>query len=109
MFGCCGNNCSECGAYIATRDNNDKLRAEVAAEWSVEYNTPFTPEQINCVGCTAEGVHVGFAEHACTLRKCCMGKDQSTCAECKSYPCDELAGFFGGVPEAKVNLDSIRE
>ena len=108
MFGCCGNNCSECGAYLATQADDDVKRKEVADKWTIEYNTPFLPKQINCVGCTAKGVHVGFAESFCTIRKCCMGKKHSTCAECESYPCEELQGFFEGVPEAKVNLESTR-
>jgi hypothetical protein len=109
MFGCCGNHCSQCGAYLATQADDDAKRREVAREWTVEYNTPFSPEQINCVGCTAEGVHIGFTENICAIRKCCMGKGHPTCADCASYPCDELSTFLERIPEAKANLERLRE
>ncbi len=108
MLGCCGNNCSECGAYLATMADDDAKRQIVADEWAIKHNGTFLPENINCVGCTAEGVHVGFAENICTIRKCCMDKGHSTCAVCESYSCEELDAFFRDVPEAKVNLESLR-
>jgi len=108
MLGCCGNSCSECGAYLATLADDDTKRKAVADQWTVVYNKAYSPEEINCVGCTAEGVHVGFAENSCTMRKCCMEKGHATCAECGSYPCDQLREFFRNVPEAKANLESLR-
>ncbi|NQT88590.1 DUF3795 domain-containing protein [bacterium] len=108
MIGCCGNNCSTCIAFLATQADDDAMRAEVAKKWTVEYNTDFQPEQINCDGCTAEGRHIGFCEHACTIRKCCVGKEHLTCASCDEYPCDELSGFFQNVSEARSNLDALR-
>ena len=108
MLGCCGNNCSKCGAYLATQNDDDTLRKKVAEEWSVQYDTPFAPEQINCVGCTKDGAHIEFTENICGIRKCCMGKEHSTCAECESYSCEDLQSFFEAVPEAKANLEAAR-
>ena len=33
----CGITCHECGAFLATRDDNDEKRAEVAQLWSKEF------------------------------------------------------------------------
>ena len=108
MLGCCGINCSTCGAYLATQADDDTKRKEVADQWTVQYKTAFLPEQINCDGCTADGRLVGFAESICGIRKCCVGKGLSTCAECTDFPCAELQQFFRSVPAAKVNLESLR-
>jgi hypothetical protein len=51
MIGFCGLNCYECGAFLATKENNDKKRAEVAQEWSRLFKVEIKPEDINCDGC----------------------------------------------------------
>ena len=33
MIGYCGLDCAQCEAFIATQNNDDALRAKVAAEW----------------------------------------------------------------------------
>ncbi len=38
MIACCGLNCSKCKAYLATQEDNDVKRAEVAKKWSVQYS-----------------------------------------------------------------------
>lgn len=34
MIAVCGLDCSQCGAFLATKENDDKKRAKVAQEWS---------------------------------------------------------------------------
>jgi hypothetical protein len=108
MIGCCGIDCSECGAYIANKENDDTKRVEVAKEWSDQYNADIKPEQIFCNGCTSEGPWFFYTENICEIRKCCMGKSLSNCASCEEYPCDKLEGFFKQVPDARRSLDSFR-
>ncbi len=38
MIACCGLDCSKCEAYLATQEDNDVKRAEVAKKWSVQYS-----------------------------------------------------------------------
>jgi len=34
----CGLNCADCPAYLAWKNNSDKLREETAKKWSKEFN-----------------------------------------------------------------------
>ena len=50
LIACCGLDCENCAARIATVNNDDELREKTAKEWSVLNNTPeITPETIHCM------------------------------------------------------------
>ncbi len=40
LIACCGLDCENCTARIATVNNDDELREKTAKEWSVLNNTP---------------------------------------------------------------------
>jgi uncharacterized CHY-type Zn-finger protein len=65
---CCGLDCNQCGAYIATVNNDNELRKKTAEEWSKQYNADIKAEDINCLGCKSE---VLFGH--------CMLRDQEMC------------------------------
>lgn len=50
LIGFCGLDCEKCQARIATKNNDDKLRKQVADEWSKLNGILITPEMINCDG-----------------------------------------------------------
>ena len=52
----CGLDCERCEARLATVNNDDSLRQEIAHEWSELNGAEITPEMINCSGCRIEGV-----------------------------------------------------
>ena len=108
MIGCCGIDCSACGALLATVNDDDAKRAEVASEWSKMFDADIKPEQIVCHGCTSEGPWFHYCENLCEIRKCARGKGCATCADCDDYACERLEGFFGQVPDARKNLDALR-
>lgn len=109
MISCCGINCDECDAFIATSTNDDDKRAEVAKLWSKQFNSDIKSESINCVGCQSDdGPVFGYCE-VCAIRKCSKEKNISNCAHCTEYPCDYLEGLFKMLPECKKNLEKIRE
>jgi len=61
IVGVCGITCTECPAFIATQENDDSKRRQVAEEWSKAYNNEIKPEQINCNGCLPGlGIHQQF-------------------------------------------------
>lgn len=109
MIGCCGLNCSHCGAYIATQTDDNAKREEVAREWTEKHGAHFTADQINCDGCQADARAPDWVASMCPTRKCCKGKAIETCAVCDSYICDELQSFVEGVPEMKSNLERLRQ
>ncbi len=108
MISICGLDCSECPARVAHLNNDDTLRKKTAADWSGMYGADIKPEQVNCTGCTAPGIKFPHCENGCTMRKCAMEKKIDHCGQCSDYPCEQLAGFFAHVPEAKVNLEVLR-
>jgi len=109
MVAYCGIVCSDCPAYIATRDNNDELRKETATKWSEEYKAEIKPEHVNCVGCVvADGVHVKHWDE-CGIRACGQAKGVENCGRCEDYVCEQLGKFLEMVPAAKVTLDEMRK
>jgi hypothetical protein len=108
MIAVCGLACHECGALLATKDNDDNRRAEVAREWSKLFNVDIKPESINCDGCLSErGPLFSYCE-ICEIRQCGMAKKVANCANCDQYACEKLEKFFNMAPEAKKRLEEIR-
>jgi hypothetical protein len=104
----CGLICSECGAFIATQNDDDEKRAEVARLWSQQYQADLKIEDINCDGCTKDSRrHIGHCR-VCEIRKCGKQKNVENCAFCDEYVCQRLSRFFKMVPDARRHLDSIR-
>jgi hypothetical protein len=105
----CGLVCTDCGAYIATQNNDNEKRREIAEEWTRNYKHDFRPEDINCVGCIpTEGPHVGQCG-VCEVRKCGQEKGVINCAYCDEYACDVLGKYFEMAPVMKANLEEIRK
>lgn len=107
MISRCGLVCSVCPAYIAARENDDAKRAEVATLWSKQFNMDIKPEEVDCVGCLAEGVHGGYCR-MCAIRKCAIERGLDSCARCDVYPCDELEKVLSMEPACRKRLDKIR-
>jgi hypothetical protein len=108
MIGYCGLDCDQCGAFIATRNNDNALRIRVAEEWSRLFNASIKPEHINCTGCKSAGVKTYHCDQLCEVRKCAVRKSISTCAECSECPCALLKPIFEVAPQAKRTLEALR-
>ncbi|HIJ53152.1 MAG TPA: DUF3795 domain-containing protein [Planctomycetes bacterium] len=108
MTAVCGLLCSECGAFIATINDDNEKRTEVAQLWSKQYNQDIKPEDINCDGCTSDSNRLFGHCKVCEIRKCGKEKAIENCAHCDEYACEKLEGFFKMVPDARKHLDSIR-
>ncbi len=108
MVAYCGLACHECGAFLATRDDDDDRRVEVARLWSRIYKTDIKQEDINCNGCLSEGGPLFSHCKVCEIRKCGGEKGVTNCAYCDYYACDKLDWVFQAAPESKKRLDEIR-
>ncbi|MGP8081004.1 MAG: DUF3795 domain-containing protein [Dehalococcoidales bacterium] len=108
MISYCGLVCSDCGAYLSTKNNDNNLRKKQAEEWSKQFGNTINPEEINCYGCTSKG-KLNFSYCSiCEIRKCGQEKKVKNCAYCADYTCEKLDKFFTMVPAARATLEEIR-
>jgi len=105
----CGNVCAECMAYIATQENDNEKRKEVAEKWNKEFKQDNRPEDINCDGClSTTGRFFNYCT-ICEIKKCGQKKGVINCAYCDSYICEKLDNFFKVEPYGKKTLDGIKQ
>lgn len=109
MVAFCGLHCHECGAFIATKEDDDNKRKEVAELWSKEFDADLKAEDINCDGCLSEGPRIFGHCAVCGIRKCGREQGVPNCAHCDEYACEKLEEFFQMVPDSKERLDQIRD
>ena len=109
LIGFCGLICSDCPAFIATKNDDDTEREKIAKQWSKEYKHEFKIGDINCDGCVeTEGRHIGYC-NMCEVRACAVKKDIKNCAYCEDYGCEILNNFFNMAPHARELLEEIRK
>ena len=100
----CGLDCAECGAYLATKNNDQALREKTAAEWSKEYNTNITADMLHCTGCTKDGVKSVANCSTCEIRICASGKGVVNCGACDEFKtCKTINDFFAEIPDEVKN------
>ncbi len=105
MIGYCGLDCEKCDAYLATINDDQALREKTAKLWAELNNAPILPENINCLGCRAEGVKTVFCDSLCDIRKCALKRGVETCGSCKDMEkCQTLAEITLNNPDALKNL-----
>jgi len=104
MIAYCGQNCAECGAYLAHKNNDQALREKIAAEWKKAHDFDFTPDMINCASCKETGVHIGYCSK-CEIRKCASAKGVINCGACAEFKtCKTINDFLAQVPGLRENL-----
>ncbi len=82
MIAYCGLDCEKCDAYLATINDDQKLREKTAKLWSELNNVPILPENINCQGCRIKGIKTVFCDSMCAIRQCALKKGVNTCSDC---------------------------
>ncbi len=114
MISYCGQICSNCPIYLATKETNKEVqeqrRAEIAKSFEKTYGIYFEASDIgDCDGCrTAEG-RLYFACNECKIRKCAKQKSIENCAYCPDYACKDLEEFFKRDASSKGRLDKVRD
>jgi len=88
--------CDKCDVYIATKNNDDELRAKVAKQWKMD------AEKLYCDGCKSEN-----ALFNCDAKKCAIAKGLPTCAHCDDFTsCDK--DIWTKWPELKKKTEEMR-
>jgi len=108
MIAFCGLDCHECGAFMATKNDDDEKRSEVAKIWSKQFGADIKPADINCDGCHSDGENIFAHCKVCEIRKCGKEKNVDNCAYCAEYPCEKLGMVFNMMPDAKKRLDETK-
>lgn len=106
LLAVCGLDCAKCPAYIATKTNDDKLRAETVIKWNEQFaaaGANFKLQDINCVGCNvAEGAHIGHCAE-CAVRLCAHKRCHKKCIDCAEFSnCATRKDFEG---QSGLNID----
>jgi len=107
MIAFCGLACNECGAFLATSNDDDEKRQEVAGVWSKMFKADIKKEDINCDGCLSNSARLFSHCNVCEIRKCGREKGVSNCAHCDEYACSKLDWIFQMAPDSKNRLDEI--
>jgi hypothetical protein len=106
----CGLDCAKCEAYTLTQANDLAGLEALVVKWQVEFNAPgMTVKDVTCDGCLAASGRVGGYCAMCEIRKCAVERGLDTCAPCAEYGCAKLAGLWKNAPQAKENLERLRE
>ena len=105
MIGYCVLDCEQCNAYLATINDDQKLREKTAKLWAELNNAPILPEHINCQGCRVEGVKTVFCKSLCGIRQCALKKGVATCGDCSELEsCPTVGAILENNPSALKNL-----
>jgi hypothetical protein len=105
----CGIICSDCGAFLATKNDDNNLRQKTAEEWSKQFGHKMKPEDINCKGCTSGDDTTFNYCTVCEIRQCGKAKKVKNCAYCADYAYEKLEKFFQMAPACKTTLDGIKQ
>ena len=103
----CGLACEVCDAFVATKDNDNQLKAQVAARWSRLYNRTIEAGDVFCRGCKSLGTQGIYCQTMCRIKPCCREKGFDTCAPCPEFPCGDLSEVFAFCPEAEARVRGI--
>ena len=102
MRGHCGLDCELCDAYIATKQQDPLLLANVAREWSM-FGERYTAEDIECDGCTTEGGRLFAWCGHCPVRQCCSSRHLVHCGTCEDFPCQIIDRYPDSGIVARLN------
>ena len=108
MIAYCGEICTECSAYVATRDNDLAALQRVADAWNARSGGSLKAEDCVCDGCLGDGRRIGYCR-TCQVRVCAIERHLENCAHCADYGCEKLSVCFEHSPETKDVLVKIRQ
>jgi hypothetical protein len=107
MIAKCGLECTQCDAYIATQKNDLEALQKMADEAREQFKIELTADQSRCTGCLSDEIQIAYCSE-CGVRLCALEKGVENCAYCDDFGCEIISGFLAKAPQAKANLEKIR-
>ncbi|MFP4006273.1 MAG: DUF3795 domain-containing protein [Candidatus Hadarchaeia archaeon] len=89
-LGCCGDECSSCPRFIATKEGSNIGLEEIAKLWKkIGWRDEVeNPRDMECRGCD-------FVDQCpYGIKECTVEKGVENCGECGCYPCERLEKVF---------------
>lgn len=108
MIAYCGEVCTTCSAYVATRNDDLAALQRVADEWNARDGSSLVAEDCICDGCLGDGRRIGYCR-TCAVRACAIARGLENCAHCADYGCEKLVVCFEHSAETKAVLDEVRQ
>ena len=113
MIAYCGLECDSCPIRLATLEKDEmrqqEMRESIARTCNEHYGMHLKPEDVNdCDGCLANTGRLFSGCLSCAIRKCVIGRNLESCADCPEYACDNLKTMFRSDPSAEARLNKIR-
>ena len=95
LVGYCGINCSKCEIYIASTNNDEKVKQKLVEDIKYFTGLDIKSQEFNCLGCRhPKSKHKEFMGINCELYKCASKKDPISCGHCSFYPCKKIKVHF---------------
>lgn len=85
MIAYCGLVCTNCPAFLATKNDDDTARKKTAKMYAKLYGFNLKPEEINCDGCLTIGGRKTPYCQDCDIRSCCSKKGFENCVRCTEH------------------------
>jgi hypothetical protein len=108
MIAYCGLVCTDCPAYEATKNNDQKKAEETAALWTKHYGVDVKVEHIWCDGCLVEGKKCAHC-FECAVRACARDKGVIHCGACADFACNTVEQILALAPDARKVLEAERK
>lgn len=87
----CGHDCSRCLTYLATKNDDERLKAQARKFYLEEFGLDIPPEKFICDGGRSERVFELCKQ--CPFVICCHQHHVERCADCPEYPCNLISAY----------------
>ena len=87
----CGHDCSKCVTFMATKQSDDRLRAESQRFYKAAFGLEIPLEKLACEGGRSSKVFDPCKE--CPFVRCCKEHAVASCDACPEYPCKDISDY----------------
>lgn len=87
----CGHDCSRCITYLATINNDEKLKTHTQEFYKSQFGYDVSIDQVHCLGGRSSEIFVLC--RGCPFIKCSKEKNISACVDCEVYPCEKISSY----------------